>query len=54
MLVPKAREAGQDVLGDPVGEVPLLRVAAHIGEGQDDDGGLVGQGQRRLCLSNEC
>ena len=37
----QARERGDDVLGDPVGEVLLLRLAAHVGEGQDGDRGPV-------------
>jgi hypothetical protein len=30
----------------------LLRVLAHVGEGQHDDGGLVRAGQR-LCFAQE-
>jgi len=33
------RQVGDDVLGDSVAEVLLLRVAAHVVEGQHDDGG---------------
>jgi hypothetical protein len=31
-------EIGREVVGDPVGEVVLFRVAAEVLEGQDDDG----------------
>ena len=37
----QARERRDDVLGDAVGEIVLLGVAAHVGEGQDGDRGLV-------------
>ena len=37
------REIGDEVLGDPVAEILLLGVAAHVDEGQHGDGGLVGQ-----------
>ena len=36
-------EAGDEVLGDPVAEVLLPGVAAHVLEGEHGDGGLVGQ-----------
>ncbi len=32
--------------GEAVAEILLLGVSTHIDEGQHDDGGLVGQGQR--------
>ncbi|MEI9888514.1 MAG: hypothetical protein WDN08_18840 [Rhizomicrobium sp.] len=38
-------EVGDDVLADAVGEVFLLGVAAHIGEGQDADRQLVRRGR---------
>ncbi len=34
-LPAKARAGGDDVLGDPVSEILLLRVAAHILEGEN-------------------
>ncbi len=45
----KGREAGKfgdDVFGDPIAEVFLLRIVAHIGEGKNGDGGLFWQRQR--------
>ena len=42
-----ARQRGDDVLDHAVGEIFLLRVAAHIGERQHRDRRLVGQRQRR-------
>ena len=36
-------EVGGDVFGDAVAEIVLLGIVAHVGEGQDDDGGFVGQ-----------
>ena len=36
------RQAGDQVLDEPVGEILLLRVAAHIGERQHRDRGLLG------------
>ena len=41
--VAEARQLGDDVLGQPVGEELLLRVAAHVGEGQHGDRGLGGR-----------
>jgi hypothetical protein len=41
-----ARQRGDDVLGDPIGEKLLLGVTAHIGEGQHRDRGLVWQRER--------
>ena len=38
----KAREIGDDVLGDTVDEILLLGIARHVVERQYDDGGLVG------------
>jgi hypothetical protein len=35
------RQAGDDVLGDAIGEVFLLGVAAHVGKGEDGDGRFV-------------
>ena len=35
------REAGDDVFGDPIGEVFVLGVAAHVGKGEDGDGWFV-------------
>ena len=40
-------EIGGEVLGDAVAEILLLGVVAHVDEGQHDDGGFVGQRQRR-------
>ena len=37
----QARERRDDVLGDAVGEVILLGIAAHVGEWQDGDRGLA-------------
>src|SRR5262249_50204016 len=50
------REIRGKVFGDAVAKILLLRVLAHVGEGQHDKGGFVGQGQRmRLrLLSNKC
>jgi hypothetical protein len=42
----EARQLGDDVLGDAVGEVVLLRVARHVGEGQHRDRRLVGDRER--------
>ena len=41
------RQRGDDVLADAVGEIILLRLAAHVGEGQHGDRGPVGQRQCR-------
>ena len=41
------REVRGEVFGDTVTEIFLLGVFTHVGEGQHDDGGLVGQRQRR-------
>ena len=35
--LPKLGERGDDVFRNAVGEIFLLRVAAHVGEGQDGD-----------------
>jgi hypothetical protein len=43
-----ARQRSDDLLDHPVDEIFLLRVAAHIGEGQYSDRRLVGEGNRRL------
>ena len=40
-------ERGDDVLGDAVGEIVLLGIAAEIGERQHRDRRLVGQGEHR-------
>jgi len=37
------QESG-DLLHESVSEIVLLRITAHIGKGQDSNGGLVGQG----------
>ena len=47
-----AREVGGEALGDAVDEIVLLRIAADVGERQDDDrearrGGFFGRGGRR-------
>ena len=39
-------EVGIDVFGDPIAEVLLFGIVAHVVEGQDDNGRFVGQGQR--------
>ena len=44
---------GGEVLGDAVAEILLLGVVAHVDEGQHDDGGFVGQRQRRLAAAPE-
>ena len=41
------REVSGEVFGDAVAEIVLLGVVTHVDKGQHDDGGLVGQGQRR-------
>src|SRR4029077_12294889 len=46
-----AAERGDDLLDHAVGEVFLLRVAAHVLERQDRDRRLVGQRQRRFARS---
>ena len=43
---PDAAECGDDLLDHTVGKIFLLRIAAHIGEGQHRDRWLVGQRQR--------
>ena len=40
-------EVAGEHFGDAVAEVLLLGVFAHVDEGQHDDGGFVGQRQRR-------
>ena len=40
-------EVSGQVFGDTVAEILLLGITTHVDEGQHDDGGLVGQGQRR-------
>src|SRR5579872_3522387 len=42
------RQRRYDIFRDAVGEIFLLRVAAHVGEGQHGDGGLAGQRGRPL------
>src|SRR5262249_44957813 len=44
-----ARERRDDLLDDAVCEIILLRVAAHVLEGKDCDGGFVGNHQGRPC-----
>src|SRR6266508_6927890 len=39
-------EVRRDVLGDAVTEILLLRVIAHIGKGENDDGGFVRKRKR--------
>src|SRR5262249_36732156 len=46
-----ARERGDDFFDHAVDEIFLLRIAAHIGEWQHRDRGLVGQYQRRGTLT---
>ena len=41
-----ARQFGDDVFSDAIGEILLLRLAAHIGERQDGNRRLVGERQR--------
>ena len=38
---PKSGELGDDVFGDPVAEIELLGVTAHVREGQHGNGGTV-------------
>src|SRR5215831_1566717 len=45
--VPKPRQLGDDVLGDTVAEILLVRVSAHIGERKDCNGRSDGLGS--LC-----
>src|SRR5262249_50227020 len=40
-------EVGGEDFGDAVAEVVLLGILAQVIEGQDNNGGLVGEGQRR-------
>ena len=40
-----AGEVAGEVFSDAVAEIVLFRIVAHVGEGQDDDGGFVGQRQ---------
>ena len=42
----EAGQLGDDILGDAIGEIVLLRIAGHIGEGQHRDGGFLGQRER--------
>lgn len=48
----EAGQLGDDVLGDAVAEISLLRIAAHVVEGQDGDGrsaaGQIVSGRFRL------
>jgi hypothetical protein len=46
-----AGECRDDLLDHAVGEIFLLRIAAHIGEGQHCDRRLVGERQRRRSWS---
>ncbi len=39
-------QCGDDVFADAVGKILLLRIAAHVGEGQHGDGRPVGHGSR--------
>ena len=48
------REVGDDVLGDTVADVFLLRIAAHIREGEDDDRRLLRRGLRRQLFGGRC
>jgi hypothetical protein len=45
------RQRGDDLLDHAVGEMLLLRIAAHIGKGQHRDRRLVGKGKRRTTLT---
>ena len=45
------RQRRDDVFRDAVGEIFLLRVAAHVGEGQHGDRGLAGQRRRAEAIS---
>ncbi len=47
------RQRGDDVFRDAVGEILLLGVAAHVGERQNGDRRLVGQGGRAADVSRE-
>src|SRR6476620_5525961 len=42
---PDARELGDQILGNAVGEVALVAIRAHVGEGQYDQRGLLGQNE---------
>jgi hypothetical protein len=33
----EARQLGDDVLGDAIAEISLIRIAAQVGEGQNGD-----------------
>src|SRR5712692_5138938 len=51
----KSGEGGDEVIGDAVAEIFLVAVAAHVGEGQDRNRGLVGQWESgRLRRRNGC
>src|SRR3712207_8193872 len=43
---PEARQGRDDVLDDPVGQIFLLRIPAHVGEREHRDGGAIQQGDR--------
>ena len=43
-------QAGNDVLGQPVGEILLFRIAAHVLKGQYGDRRFVGEGKRRATV----
>ena len=45
--ITKNRQRGNDVLADAVGEILLLRISAHVDEGEHGNGGTVGKWQSR-------
>ena len=47
----RLRQVGDDVLGDAVAEVFLLRIAAHVGEGQHGDRELWCWGRSARCFA---
>jgi hypothetical protein len=49
-----ARQLGDDVLGEPVAEIVVRGIAAHVGEGQHRDGGAAGHDQGRICRFSDC
>ena len=48
-----AREARDDVLDHPIGEIVLRRIAAHVLKRQHRDGRLFGQRERGSLLGDE-
>ena len=48
------RQRRDDVLDHSVGEIVLLRIAAHVGEWQNSDGGLIGKRKGGLRFWRNC